>query len=99
MNIGKEGKVQMRTSHESMPNPRADGEFDVTTSDDILDFKVHEFRVESELLDDTSVLARRKSRVIFRLCTRHNHLSRRENQRRRLWIANTHNNSGKTLQN
>jgi hypothetical protein len=77
---------------------QTNGEFDITTSDDVLDLEIHELGVESELLDDTSVLARSKSRVIFRLGTRNDHLARREDQRCRLWIANTHDNSGETLQ-
>jgi len=77
---------------------QTNGEFDITTSDDVLDLEIHKLGVESELLDDTSVLARGKSRVIFRLGTRDNHLARREDQRRRLWIANTHDNRSETLQ-
>ena len=74
-----------------------DGELDVARTDDVLDLEVRELGVEAELLDDTSVLARRKLRVIFGLGTGDNHLARGEDQGGGLGLADTHDNRSKTL--
>lgn len=74
-----------------------DREFDIARSDDILNLEVGELRVEPELLDDTSVFARRKFRVIFRLSSRDDHLAGGEDQSGSFRFANTHNDSGETL--
>jgi hypothetical protein len=73
------------------------GELDVTRPNDVLNLEVGELGIEAELLDDARVLARGKLRVIFRLCTRDNHLAARKDQRRGLGLANTHDDSGETL--
>lgn len=74
-----------------------DRELDVAGSDNVLDLEVGELGVETKLLDDTSVLARGKLRIILRLGTSHNHLARSEDQSSGFWVANTHDNSGETL--
>lgn len=74
-----------------------DREFDIARSDDILNLEVGELRVEAELLDDTSVFARRKFRVIFRLSSRDDHLAGGEDQRGGFRFANTHDDSSETL--
>ena len=40
-------------------------EFNVTASNDILDFEVHEFRIEAEFLDNTRIFTRCETRIIF----------------------------------
>lgn len=72
-------------------------ELDVTRTDDILDLEVCELGVEAELLDDSSVLARSKLRVVLRLCTSHNHLARGEDQGCSLWLTDTHDDGRETL--
>ena len=74
-----------------------DGELDVARTDDVLDLEVRELGVEAELLDDTSVLARGKLRVIFGLGTGDDHLAGREDQGGGLGFADTHDNRSKTL--
>lgn len=36
---------------------KTNGEFDVATSHDILNLEIHEFRIEAEFLDDSSILS------------------------------------------
>lgn len=74
-----------------------DGELDVARTDNVLNLEVRELGVETELLDDTSVLARRKLRVIFGLGTGDNHLAAGEDQGSGLGLTNTHDNRSKTL--
>lgn len=74
-----------------------DRELDVARADDVLDLEVGELGVEAELLDDASVLARRKLRVILRLCAGHDHLSAGKDERRGLGLANAHDDSSETL--
>lgn len=76
---------------------KTDREFDVARSDNILDLEVGELGVEPEFLDDTSVFARRKFRIIFRLGTRDDHLAGGEDQRGSFRFANTHDDSSETL--
>jgi len=72
-------------------------ELDVTTANDILDFELRKLGVESKLLNNASVLARRQPRVVLRLRARNDHLSRRENQGCRLGITDPHDDGGETL--
>ena len=74
------------------------GELDVATAHNILDLELGELGVEPKLLHNTCVLARRQPRVVFRLRTRHDHLARREDQRGRLGVADTHDHRRETLQ-
>ena len=76
---------------------QTNGEFDVTTTDDVLNLELRELGVEAELLDNTCVLARRQARVVLRLGTRDDHLARGENKCRRLGVADTHDDGGETL--
>ena len=73
------------------------GELDVAAANNILDFELGELGVEAELLNDTRVLPRRQSRVIFRLGTRHHHLARGEDKSGSLGVTDTHDDGGKTL--
>jgi hypothetical protein len=74
-----------------------DRELDVARADNVLDLKVGELGVEAKLLDDASVLARRKLRVILRLCAGDDHLAAGEDEGRGLGLANAHDNSSETL--
>lgn len=74
-----------------------DGELDIARTDNVLDLEVGELGVEAELLDDTGVLARGKLGVILRLGTCDNHLAGGEDQSGGLGLADTHDDSGKTL--
>lgn len=76
---------------------KTDRELDITRTNDILNLKVGELRVEPELLDDTSVFARCKFRIIFRLSTSDDHFAGGEDQRCSFRLANTHNHSSETL--
>jgi len=51
---------------------QTDGELDVAGTNNVLDLEVGELGVESELLDDTSVLARSELGIILRLGTSNN---------------------------
>ena len=53
---------------------QTNGELDVTGADNVLDLEVGKLGIETKLLDDTSVLARCKLRVVLRLCTSNHHL-------------------------
>ena len=70
---------------------------DVTAPDHVLNLKLGEARREPQLLDNASVLARRLAAVLLALRTRHDHFARGENQGRRLWLANSHNDRSKAL--
>ena len=76
---------------------QTNGELDIATANDVLDFEFRKLGVEAELLNNASVLARRQPRVVLRLRARDDHLSRRENQRSRLGITDPHNDGGETL--
>lgn len=75
-----------------------DWELDVARPDNVLDLEVCELCVEAELLNDTSVLARGKLRIVFRLCASDHHLARSEDQCCSFWLSNTHDDGGKTLE-
>jgi hypothetical protein len=77
---------------------QTDRELDITGANNILDLEVREFCVESKLLDDTSVFARRQLGIIFRFGTSNYHLARGKDQSSGLGLTDTHNDSGKTLQ-
>jgi len=76
---------------------QSDRELYVARADDVLDLELGELGVEAQFLDDARVLARRKSRVIFRLRARHDHLARRKDERSGLGLAYSHDHSGETL--
>ena len=76
---------------------KTNGELDVARTNDVLDFEVGKLGVETKLLDDTSVLARCKLGVIFRLRSCDNHLAGREDEGSGLGLTNTHNHSSETL--
>ena len=54
---------------------QTNGELDVATTNDVLDFEFRKLGVEAELLNDASIFARCQPRVVLRLRTRHDHLS------------------------
>ena len=76
---------------------QTDGELHVARPDDVLDLEVCEFRIEAQLLNDARVLARCQLAVGLALCASHHHLARGEDERRRLWIANAHDDGSETL--
>ena len=76
---------------------QTNGELDVATADDVLDFEFRELGVETKFLDNTGVLARCQPRVVFGFRARNDHLPRREDQGSRLGITNPHDDRGKTL--
>lgn len=76
---------------------QANGELDITRADDVLDLEVRELGVEPKLLDDTSIFAACKLRVVFGLGTSDNHLARGKNKRSGLGITDTHNDGSETL--
>lgn len=67
-------------------------------SNNVLDLEFAKASIKAQLLDDSSILATGQSRVVFALCARHHHLSTGKDQCSRLWLADTHDNGGKTLQ-
>jgi len=71
---------------------------DVARANNVLDLEVGEFGVETELLNDTSILARRKLRIVFRLCTSDDHFATCKDQSSGLGFANTHDDGGETLE-
>jgi len=73
------------------------GEFDVTTPNDVLNLKFRKLRVKPQLLNDPGVLPRRQARVILRFCPRHHHLTRRKDECSSLGVANPHYDGCKTL--
>ena len=75
-----------------------DRELDVARANDVLDLEIRKLCVESELLDDPSIFARGKLRVVLRLGAGHNHLARGEDQSCGLWFANTHDDGRETLE-
>ena len=77
---------------------QTNGELEVTRADDVLNLELGKLRIEAEFLNDAGVLARRQTRVIFRLCTRDDHLARREDERGRLRVTDTHDDRGETLE-
>ena len=74
-----------------------DRKLDVGRADNILNFKVFELSIESELLNDSSIFARRQFRVILALCTSYDHFARSKDESSSLWFADTHNDGSKTL--
>ncbi len=76
---------------------KTDGELDVARANNVLNLEVRELGIEAELLNDTSILARGKLRIILGFCAGHDHLARSKYERSSLWIANTHDNRSKTL--
>ena len=54
---------------------QTDGELDVARANNVLNLEVGELGTEAELLDDSSIFARSKLGIIFRLCTSHDHLA------------------------
>jgi len=76
---------------------KTNGEFDIARPDDVLDLELSELSIEAKLLDNTSIFARGKARVVLGFGASNNHLARRKNKRGRFGLANTHNDSSKTL--
>lgn len=72
-------------------------ELDVAGADNVLDLEVRELGIETELLDDTRVLAASKLAVIFGFRTSHDHLAGSEDQGGRLGLADTHDDGSETL--
>jgi len=54
---------------------QTDGKLDITGSDDVLNLEVGELGVETELLDNASILSRRQLGIIFGFGTSNNHLT------------------------
>ncbi len=77
---------------------QTNGELDVARADNVLDLEVGELRVEAELLNDTGIFARCKLRIVLRLGASDNHLAGCEDQSSRLGLADTHDDSRKTLE-
>ena len=76
---------------------QANGELDVAGANDVLDLEVRKLGIESELLDNTSVLAGCKTAVILALGTSDDHLAGSEHESRCLWLTNTHDHGSETL--
>ena len=76
---------------------KADRELDVARADDVLDLEVRELCIEAKLLDDARVLSRGELRVILRLCPRHDHFARCEDECSGLWVADTHDDGSESL--
>ena len=76
---------------------QTNGELDVARADDVLNLELGKLRVESELLDDTRVLARCETGVVLGLCTSDDHLARGEDQGCRLGLTNAHDDGSETL--
>jgi len=76
---------------------QANGELDVARANDILDLEVRELGVESELLDDTGVLAGCKTAVVLALGASDDHLAGSEYESGCLWLTNTHDHGSETL--
>lgn len=76
---------------------QSNGELDVTTANNVLDFELGKLGVETKFLDDAGVLARCQPRVVFRLRARDDHLSRRKDQGSSLGITNSHDDCSETL--
>jgi hypothetical protein len=74
-----------------------DREPDITTSDDILNLELLKLGVKPEFLNDPRVFSGSETRVVLRLGSGHDHLTRGEDQGGRLRIPDSHDNSGKTL--
>lgn len=76
----------------------SDRELDITTAHDILNLELRKLGIEAQLLDNPRVLARRQTRVVFRLGASNDHLARREDQGGGLGLSDTHDNGCKTLE-
>jgi hypothetical protein len=66
---------------------QANGKLDITTADGVLNLELGELCVKAELLDNPRVLSRGEMRVILRLGTSDDHLSRGEDEGSHLGIA------------
>jgi hypothetical protein len=73
------------------------GELDVTRSDDVLNLEIRELGIKAKLLNDASVLAGSKLRIILRLGTSDDHFARSKDERSSLGFTNTHDDGGETL--
>lgn len=76
---------------------KSDGKLDIARSHNVLDLEVGELGIESELLNDTSILARGKLGVVLRFGASYNHLSAGEDESRGLRLTDTHDDSRETL--
>lgn len=74
-----------------------DWKLDIARTDNVLNLEVRELGVETELLDDARILARRQLGVVFRLGTSDDHLAGGEDQSSGLWVSDTHDNRSETL--
>lgn len=72
-------------------------ELDVAAAHDVLDLEVGKLCVESELLNDASILARGKLAVVFGLGAGHDHLAGSEDESRGLGLSNAHDDGRETL--
>ena len=77
---------------------KADGEFHIARSYNILNLKVGKLCVETEFLNNSSIFARGEFAVIFGLCASDDHLTRRKDESSGLRITDTHNDSRETLE-
>ena len=75
----------------------ADRKLDIATPDDVLNLELGKFGDEPQLLNDTRILSRSETGIIFRLGTSHHHLSRGKYQSSCFWVAYTHDDSCETL--
>jgi hypothetical protein len=67
-------------------------------SNNVLNLELAESSIKAQLLDDSSVLAAGQSRVVFALCTRHDHFPTGKDERSRFGLSDSHDDGGKTLQ-
>jgi len=74
-----------------------DRELDVTGANNILDLKVRELRIETQLLNDARILSRGQLGIVFRLCASHDHLAGSKDKSSSLWLTNSHNDGSETL--
>jgi hypothetical protein len=69
----------------------------IARPDDILDLEFGKLGLETELLDDSRVLSRSESRVVFGFGTRDDHLARGEDQRGGFRVSDSHDHGGESL--
>ena len=69
---------------------QADGELDIAAAHHVLNLEIEELCLETELLHNAGVLPGCEPRVLFTLSPGAHHLARTEDQSRRSWLADSH---------
>jgi len=77
---------------------QTNGELDVTRADNVLNLEVGKLGVEAKLLNDASILATCKLRIVLGFSTSDNHLARGEDKSSGLGLTDTHNDGSETLE-